>query len=312
MDKNSRIIITGASGLLGQNTILLLQEKGYTNLLALDKHHKNIEILRELNPNLEIIEADLSERSKWQDAFKGGDVLIQCHAKITSLSLDDFQRDNETATVYVLEAAKRHNISYIVHISSSVVIAISNDFYTQTKKAQDKLVEDSGIKHCALRPPLMFGWFDKKHLGWLSRLMEKLPIFPIPGNGKYLRQPLWARDMAAVMIAAVEQQPEGIYNIIGREEITYIDIIRRIKKAKGLRTVILCLPYGLFKFLMDFYALFSKNPPFTSQQLDALTAGDYFTPDPWWDIFNVPYTSFDEALKQTFEHPEYSKIVLEP
>jgi len=312
MDKSSRIIITGASGLLGQNTILMLREKGYNNLLAIDMHKKNIAILRELNPGLEIIEADLAVPGEWQDAFEGGDVLIQSHARITSLKLEEFQRDNETATVNVLEAAKRNNIPYIVHISSSVVIAVSDDFYTQTKKAQDKLVEDSRIKHCALRPPLMFGWFDKKHLGWLSRLMTKLPIFPIPGNGKYLRQPLWARDMAAVMIAAMEQQSEGSFNIIGREEITYIDIIRRIKKAKGLHTVILCLPYGLFKFLMDFYALFSKNPPFTSQQLDALTAGDYFTPDPWWDIFSVPYTPFDEALKQTFEHPEYSKIVLEP
>jgi nucleoside-diphosphate-sugar epimerase len=312
MDKNSRIIITGASGLLGQNTILMLQEKGYTNLLALDKHHKNIAILRELNPKLEIIEADLAERGEWQDAFKGGDVLIQSHARITSLSLDEFQRDNETATVNVLEAAKNHNIPYIVHISSSVVIAVSDDFYTQTKKAQDKLVEDSGIKHCSLRPPLMFGWFDKKHLGWLSRLMEKIPVFPVPGNGKFLRQPLWARDMAAVMIAAMEQKSEGTYNIIGREEITYIDIIRRIKKIKGLRTIILCLPYGLFRFLMDFYAVFSKNPPFTSQQLAALTAGDHFTPDPWWDIFDVPYTAFDDALKLTFEHPEYSKIVLKP
>ena len=24
-----------------------------------------------------------------------------------------------------------------------------------------------------LRPTLMFGWFDQKHLGWLSRFMAK-------------------------------------------------------------------------------------------------------------------------------------------
>ena len=173
MDKNSRIIITGASGLLGQNTILLLREKGYNNLLAIDMHKKNIEILRELNPGLEIIEADLAMPGDWQDAFKGADVLIQSHAKITSLTLEEFKRDNETATVNVLEAAKKHNIPYIVHISSSVVIAVSDDFYTQTKKAQDKLVIESGIKHCALRPPLMFGWFDKKHLGYKRR-----PAYP--------------------------------------------------------------------------------------------------------------------------------------
>jgi len=311
MDKKSRIIITGAAGLLGQNTVLLLREKGYNNLLAIDKHRENIAIMRKLNPDLEIIEADLAEKGKWQDLFNDGDVLIQSHAQITSLTLEEFQRNNETATVNVLEAAKNYNIPYIVHISSSVVVSVADDFYTRTKKAQEQLVDECGIKNCSLRPPLMFGWFDKKHLGWLSRFMAKTPVFPIPGNGKYLRQPLWAKDMAAVTVAAMEQQPEGKYDIIGREEITYIDIIRKIKKVKGLHTVILCLPYGFFRFLMDFYALFSKSPPFTSQQLAALTAGDYFTPDPWWDIFGVPYTPFEEALKLTFEHPEYSKIVLE-
>jgi len=312
MDKNSRIIVTGASGLLGQNIILLLREKGYTNLLAIDMHRKNIAILRDLNPGLEIIEADLAEQGKWQEAFSGGDILIQCHARITSLTLDEFQRDNEVATVNVLAASKKHGIPYIVHISSSVVISVSDDYYTNTKKVQEQLVDECGIMNCSLRPPLMFGWFDKKHLGWLSRFMSRTPIFPIPGNGKYLRQPLWARDMAAVAIAAMEQRKEGKYNIIGREEVNYIDIIRKIKKVKRLNTIIMCLPYRLFKFLMDFYAIFSKRPPFTSQQLAALTAGDYFTPDPWWDIFGVPYTSFEEALKLTFEHPKYSKIVLEP
>ena len=312
VDKKSRIIITGAAGLLGQNTILLLHEKGYRNLLAIDKHRDNIAILRKLNTELEIIEADLAERGHWQDAFKGGDVLIQCHARITSLTFDEFQRDNEIATKNVLEASKKHNISFIVHISSSVVVSVADDFYTKTKKEQEKLVEMSGIRHCSLRPPLMFGWFDKKHLGWLSRFMAKTPVFPIPGNGKYLRQPLWANNMAAVIIAAMEQQKEGMYNIIGREEINYIDIIRKIKKVKRLHTIIMCLPYDFFKFLMDFYALFSKNPPFTSQQLAALTAGDYFTPDPWWEIFGVPYIPFEEALKLTFGHSEFSNIVLKP
>jgi len=312
MNKNTRIVITGASGLLGQNTILLLREKGYSNLLAIDKHRENIAILRELNPGLEIVEADLSECGHWQDSFIGGDVLLQFHATLSGLTLEKLQRDNETATKNVLEAAKKHNVPYIVHISSSVVISVVDDFYSKTKKAQEQLVDESGIMCCTLRPPLMFGWFDKKLLGWLSRFMAKTPVFPIPGDGKFLRQPLWARDMAAVIIAAMEQRKEGKYNIIGREGITYIDIIRKIKKIKGLRTIILCLPYGLFKFLLEFYAVFSKNPPFTSQQLDSISAGDYFTPDPWWDIFGVPYTPLEEAMKLTFEHSEYSGIVLKP
>lgn len=314
MKKDVRIVITGAAGLLGQNTILLLKEKGYYNIMAIDKHHENIEILRKLNPELEIIEADLSEnKEQWQKGFEGADILLQMHAQITSLYPDEFIRNSITSTEHVLETAKEYRVSYIVHISSSVVISVADDDYTRTKKAQENLIVESGISHCVLRPPLMFGWFDKKHLGWLSRFMEKTPVFPIPGDGKFLRQPLYARDMARVVIAAMEQQLDNkIYNIIGREEINYIDIIKAIKRIKKLHTIILTIPYGLFKFLMDTYAVVFKNPPFTSEQLKALTAGDYFPVENWWDVFGVTPTPFEKALRETFEHNEYSDIVLKP
>ena len=43
MDKNSKIVITGAAGLLGQNLITELLSQGYTNLTAIDKDEHNLE-----------------------------------------------------------------------------------------------------------------------------------------------------------------------------------------------------------------------------------------------------------------------------
>lgn len=60
-------------------------------------------------------------------------------------------------------------------------------------------------------------------------------MFPIPGDGKYLRQPLYARDMARIIIAAMEKRPDGgHFNIVGKDEVYYIDIIREIKKSDGV------------------------------------------------------------------------------
>mgnify|MGYP000723994042 FL=1 len=110
----------------------------------------------------------------------------------------------------------------------------------------------------------------------------------------------------------MEKQPKNeIYNITGREEVDYIDIIRTIKKVKKLNTIILKIPYKLFYFLMWFYGLFSKNPPFTTQQLKALVADDYFELIPWWEIFEVESTPFEKAMNETFNDPIYSKYVLE-
>lgn len=311
MNKEAKILIPGAAGLVGQNLIIQLKAKGYSNIIALDKHPQNIQILRELHPDLTIIEADLSQKGEWCSSFEGADVVLMLQAQIGAPTIDPFIKNNITSTEIILELIKQYNIPYTVHISSSVVESVADDFYTNTKKEQEKMVVESGIKYCVLRPTLMFGWFDRKHLGWLSRFMEKVPVFPIPGHGRYMRQPLYEKDFCKIIISAMEKQPDNqIYNISGREKVDYIDIIRTIKKVKGLKTSIIKIPFTLFKGLMAVYALFSSNPPFTTQQLEALIADDEFELIPWWEIFDVEPTSFEDAMRETFTDPGYSQIVL--
>ncbi len=199
----------------------------------------------------------------------------------------------------------------IIHISSSVVNSVANDDYTNTKKAQEKLMLESGLPCCILRPTLMFGWFDPKHLGWLSRFMAKTPVFPIPGQGAYIRQPLYSRDFCRIILAALTQERRsGIYDIVGQEEISYIQMIYLIKKLKKLKTKIIKIPYFLFYFLLKLYALIHKNPPFTADQLKALAAGDHFIGIDFYQEFGVKPTPLAEAFEETYAHPTYSSIEL--
>ena len=312
MDKNSKILIPGAAGLVGQNLIVQLKNRGYTNLVAIDKHHENIKVLRQLHPEINIIEADLAEHGSWERSFEGADVVLMLQAQIGAPMIDPFIRNNVVSTKNILEVIERFKIPYLVHISSSVVNSKAEDFYTNTKKEQEILVLQSPVSKTILRPTLMFGWFDRKHLGWLSRFMQRIPAFPIPGHGRYMRQPLYEKDFCNIIISAMEMQKHNeIFNITGRDEVDYIDIIRTIKKVKKIKTPIIKIPYNLFYFLMWGYALFSKNPPFTTQQLEALVADDQFELIPWWDIFEVESTSFEDAMCETFYDSTYSQYVLE-
>ena len=173
------------------------------------------------------------------------------------------------------------------------------------------MIIQSGVKHCILRPTLMFGWFDPKHLGWLSRFMEWVPVFPIPGDGRYMRQPLYNKDFCQMIIYCLKNQPDGaIYDVVGEEKVDYIDIIRTIKRVKQLKTPIIHIPYGLFYALLKIYAVFSRKPPFTADQLTALTAGDQFTGVNTTEVFGVTPTPFEEAIRETFSDERYSRIVL--
>jgi len=308
--QGAKIVITGAAGLVGQNLIAQLK-RTRCQIVALDKHPANTAILRELHPEICVLQVDLAEAGNWQDEFKDCTHLVIAHAQIGGIYTDDYIRNNVTATARVLEAARAHSVPYAVSISSSVVNSLAVDDYTETKKQQEALEVASGIKQVVLRPTLMFGWFDRKHIGWLARFMRKSPVFPIPGNGRYLRQPLYVGDFCAIIISALEQQITGTYNISGQERVDYIDLICALKKVTGSRTIILKVPYALFKILLRINQIFDKNPAFTTKQLQALVTPDIFEVIDWPAIFNVSSTPLEKALAITFQDPIYSKVVLE-
>lgn len=310
--KTDKIVLTGAAGLVGQNLIVELKAQGYTRLVAIDKHGHNLAILRGLHPDVEAIEADLAEPGAWADAFAGAACVVQLHAQITGKTRALFDRNNITATGHVLDAIKAHGVPYLVHISSSVVNSVATDDYTETKKLQEAQVVAAGLRHCVLRPTLMFGWFDPKHLGWLSRFMAKVPVFPIPGDGRFMRQPLYERDFCRCIAECIAREPEGeVYDVVGDTRVDYVDIIRTIKRVKKLRTVIVHIPIPFFAFLLRIYSLFSSKPPFTADQLKALSAGDDFSGVDTEAVFGVRQTPFEQAIAESYTDPRYAHIVLE-
>jgi nucleoside-diphosphate-sugar epimerase len=309
---NQKIILPGGAGLVGQNLVARLKAKGYTNIVVLDKHAANVEVLRRMHPDVLTECVDLSEPGSWRAHFAQAGAVVMLQAQIGGIDYAEFERNNLTSTRLILDAVRAGRVGQLVHISSSVVESVADDFYTETKKIQERMVLDSGIACPVLRPTLMFGWFDRKHLGWLSRFMQKVPVFPIPGHGRYLRQPLYAGDFCNIIISCIENRiTDGVFNISGHEKVDYIDIIREIKRATRASAAIVKIPYGLFHGLLWLWALFDRNPPFTTQQLAALVAKDEFEVIDWPGKFGVRCTPFAEAMEETFRHPVYSNVVLE-
>lgn len=311
IDRQSRIVLPGGAGLVGQNLVVRLKARGYSNILVLDKHAANLATLADLHPDIDTALADLAQPGPWQASLRDADIVVILQAQIGGHHRQEFERNNIAATQLILDTLDRQHPPYLVHVSSSVVKSVAADHYTDTKRAQEELIQASGFDCPVLRPTLMFGWFDRKHLGWLSRFMARSPVFPVPGRGRFTRQPLYVGDFCDIIISCIEQhRVGGVYNISGLETVDYIDMIRALRRATGARTLIVHIPYGLFHLLLRIWGWFDRDPPFTTQQLEALVADDRFEVIDWPGIFGVSATPFDDAVRETFTHDTYSKIAL--
>ena len=305
-------MITGAAGLVGQNLTIMLRELGYRNLVAIDKQKNNLALLAQLNPGVRTVLADVAVAGTWMDELRDAGAVVMLHAQIGGLEPEAYVRNNIVATDRIVDAVRRHHVPYVVHVSSSVVNSLADDDYTNTKKVQEQHFLASGVNGCVLRPTLMYGWFDPKHFGWLARFMEKAPVFPIPGHGRYMRQPLYNRDFCRAIEWCLRERPQGaVYDLVGQDRIDYVDIIRTIRSVKGLRTPIVHLPRPVFAGLLRTAGLFTKQPPFTAAQLKALTAGDDFQGVDIQRTFGFAPTPVEAGLRETFTHPVYAKYSVE-
>jgi len=145
----------------------------------------------------------------------------------------------------------------------------------------------------------------------LARFMQKLPVFPIPGSGRFIRQPLYVGDFCRVIQSCLENPAlTGSYDITGTERVSYISLMRQLRDAVGARPWMIHLPITLFGLLLQLWALISRQPAFTKDQLQALTAGDEFEVIDWPGIFGVQPTPLADALRITYRDPRFSSVAM--
>ncbi len=297
--RSSRVLMVGAAGLVGQNLAPRLLAAGHS-VTAVDKNGPNLALLGRRNPGLRTLEADVCDSRALWDRWGDFDSVVDLKAQITAVDDEAHYRNNLEATAEVLELCRKKQVKHLVHLSSTVVISSATDAYAESKRAAEQRVATSEVPHTILRPALLYGPFDVKHLGYITRLMERWPLLPVPGSGRYVRQPVYVTDLCGVIERCLESAPAGaIHNIVGLEKTDFIDLLRIVRRERGLRCWLVPVPLAIFHAALEIAARLLPKPPYTRDQLEALVASDVFPVDPWCEIFGVPYTSIELGLRET-------------
>lgn len=297
-----KILIAGGAGFVGRNLIRIMLNEGFNSkdITVVDINDKNLKFLEKYPIN--IIKTDLIEHDNWESQIEDIDFVINLAAQISSSDPDPFYRNNVLATQRVLEAAKNSSVKGIVHFSSAAVLSVRKDDYAETKLEGEKLVIKSGLKYCIIRPSLMYGPTDNKNIGYLINFAKKFPFFPIPGHGKWPRQPIYIDDICYLVMSFLYDFPENqIFDINGKESIYFKDMIKTVLDETDGFHFRLFLPISVFKLGMMSYQRLNGNVEFTPDQVDSLTAEETFPVHPWWKEHNIKITSFRQGVRKMIE-----------
>jgi nucleoside-diphosphate-sugar epimerase len=175
-------------------------------------------------------------------AFEGCDAVAHCAGINREIGEQTFQRVHVDGTRAVVEAAKRAGVRRIVMVSFLRARPDCGSGYHETKFAAEELVRGSGIPHTILKSGMIYGPGDHM-VDHVTRAVRTLPMFGTVGFRERLVRPVPVEDAVDVLVAALEGRiPEPTVAVMGADEITLGEAVRRIARVAGRRPVFLPLP----------------------------------------------------------------------
>jgi NADH dehydrogenase len=102
-------------------------------------------------------------------------------------------------------------------------------------------VRESGLSYALVRPTLVFGHGDVllNNIAWFLR---HLPVFGIPGDGRYRLQPVFVEDYADQIVAAGMADANVAFDAAGPETFTFEGLVRLLREVMQRRTWLVHLP----------------------------------------------------------------------
>jgi GT2 family glycosyltransferase/nucleoside-diphosphate-sugar epimerase len=116
----------------------------------------------------------------------------------------------------------------------------------------------NGITWTVFRPTLIYGCGMDKNVTTIANFIHRFGFFPIAGEGKGLRRPVHADDLAAACLKALDCPAtfNRAYNLSGGEALTYRQMVEAIFQGLGKKPRILRFPVAAFAVLLKAAVLF--------------------------------------------------------
>jgi uncharacterized protein YbjT (DUF2867 family) len=175
-------------------------------------------------------------------------------------------------TARLVDAARRAGVRRVVHVSVANPDHSSPFPYFRGKAQTEDLVRESRLSYAIVRPTLVFGPDDVlvNNIAWGLR---HVPLFLVPGNGRYEVQLVSVRDTASICVAAGTAEGDLELDAAGPSRWTFDDFVRLIARAVGSRALIRGAPPAIALAASRVAGFAMRDTLLTQDELRALLAG---------------------------------------
>ena len=245
------ILLTGATGNVGGALLpLLLERDADVRALVRDP--------RRLGPNrvnVQIALGNLSDPFSMRHAMRGVDTVVHLAATIRDQPGGSIEELNGLATMRLLRSAERAGVKRFVFFSAINATAFQRTRFFRAKALAERAVLSSSLEAIVFAPSIVYRPGDP----WITLLerFSALPAVPVSGSGRARYQPIWARDAAECVAAALngggDPEANGAgegkqrFELAGPQTLSYDEIVDQVMDAKDRERPLVHLPLPLVR-----------------------------------------------------------------
>ena len=237
----TKILVTGANGLLGQKLTLLLSNDPEVEVIATTRSKLNYAL-----PKGRFEKLDITKVEQVVDVISTvrPDVVIHT-AAMTQVDQCETEQaacwlNNATAVEYVVKACEKTS-AHLIHVSTDFIFDGSYgpleesakpnpiSYYGRSKLEGEEIVQKSKLSWAILRTVLVYGvtkdMTRSNIVLWVKKSLEEGKSINVVND--QWRTPTLAEDLAIGCMLAAKKRAMGIYHISGAEMMTPYDIAIR-------------------------------------------------------------------------------------
>ncbi len=233
-----RVLLTGATGYVGGRLLPVLEARGL-HVRCLTRHPETL--TDRVGATTTVVPGDVTVPSAVRAALSGVDVAYYLvHAMGAG---EGFAEEDRKAAHVFSAAAREEGVGLIVYLGA---LGSGTDLSSHLASRQEvgAILRASGVPTIELRSSIIIGAGSLSY-EMIRSLVTRLPVMLTPRWVRTMTQPIAIADVVEYLVAALELPDVTtgrVYEIGGRDRVSYSDLMREFAGLRGLRRIIVPVP----------------------------------------------------------------------